>query len=151
MTPQQRHAVAYHEAGHAVAALRVGIRVHEVALTDVGGYVEHDRRHPAAERLIVTLGGPAVTGHLLGTCLDLDRHPFDKAAALGHLRRAHDVVLHDPFATPMFRWALIEAHALVNRAWPTIESVARALLAAGTLDRHDLLALVPPSRALRAA
>ena len=146
----RRH--AYHEAGHAAVALRLGVGVREVTIRpptsdielgfggtcrlDVGdGYATTTQA--IEDHLTITLCGPVAEARInhigLTTALtSTGRHDLDTAmryiAGLGRAAR--------PFAD-----YITLARVLVSDEWSAFERIARALRERGTLDGAAILDL----------
>lgn len=119
-------AIAYHEAGHAVACLALGVRVKRIDAkrTRRGDpYVDHDPPRGATARrtdCVIALAGPEAERRALGLdYADESMSPTDYATARRFLERA------DLFES-IGVWA--DVQSIVARRWLQIETIAKALL-----------------------
>jgi len=142
MSPSSRWLACFHEAGHCVAAWALGNHVAEVEIEDNGA--GHCRQGPTlglAENIrwerfyISTCAGGISAARQFGPvgfrgtdgdyCLLREYTAFDESE-----RRA--------------LWKIAER--LVDRNWPTVTLIAKALHAEGRLDRRRILNLLQPKR-----
>lgn len=162
-TRRRREATAYHEAGHAVAALHEDRPFKYVTIKpseDSIGHVHYeasvvrtsarmaDRNFMDYGRLLVSLAGCKAERRRMG------RH--NHAGAYEDYRRAVEVVcltgetggmMEDrPFVRSVVRAAMQEAEDLVNMWWPEVDAVAKALVARETLSRSDVLDVINAER-----
>jgi hypothetical protein len=145
----RNRAVAYHEAGHAVAAVRHGIRLtacemmrneehggieFEPQIPD--GVVEKSRRRFCHKMLVVLFAGPAAE-------MKIDPHALVEE---GDSARAKHILNWWPEASGIGMFLLFHAAAkdaceLVIREWPNIKRVGDALLEQRTLSAEKVHAL----------
>lgn len=161
-----REAVAYHEAGHAVAAHALGLRVRGVHVfpdgsgrcdlgdppgaslfrvpsTQVVSRTSRQRDNPILrdrrnlERTVtITLAGPAAELAHTGH-FDLAHARLDLEAA-ERAARAHK--RHNPGEVEAFLAAMWSTTCrLVERHWPRVEAVAQRLIAEGSVDGPEIL------------
>jgi ATP-dependent Zn protease len=144
---RERDAIAYHEAGHAVACIKLRVRVRKATIipvdADVLGHVSHanvyggvrldietsDRARLRAERdILIALAGDAAERKFC------KRRRFGGGA---DYERAVDAALHlcsSAKATEAFvNWLAVAAADLVESQWAAIERVAKALIERKTL------------------
>jgi ATP-dependent Zn protease len=158
--------VAYHEAGHVVAAVVVGLSPHSASIVpdiDTDGRVRHkkpfhginlevdnsDRARLRVERnIIICFAGPSAqrkhqprswrTWH--------GQTDFETAVDL-----AGRVSGSDAEADAFLKWLNERAVALVNFHWESVERVATALLARRTLNAAEIKHIVRNCEDLRRA
>ena len=147
MAKQWREITAYHEAGHAVVAHRLHVRVKSVTIRpDVGssGMTKLDLRYlNDAKRILITLAGPyaqrrfaprsrwrssSTSGVTLNSGLD-----FDTVTGLIYDERGNGNA-----AKFYRRYAEAKAKQLVDDWWRHIEAVAKVLLERETLTGTEL-------------
>jgi hypothetical protein len=154
-----RRAVAYHEAGHAVAAYDLGLTptlATIVPSSEFNGRVLHrnplrhirldfdgsDRTRLRAERVImILLAGPLAqrrAGHRSPQYGGGD--DFPKAAAL-----AMHVCGSDEQVDAFLKWLNVRARAILELRWPDVERVAQALLDRNTLRSREIVAVIESS------
>ncbi len=151
---EDREAVAYHEAGHAVVAYVVGLTVERVSIQSDGiaaGHVEHDygcnmnkivheegpKRQWALERsAIVALAGEVSQRRYRPESVDEEHGGGDRLhvhQVLDHLAGDVDQELRDAWATLL----VIRTKRLVEQHWLRVEWVASVLLKQTTIDGMD--------------
>lgn len=129
--------IAYHEAGHAVAAVLLKRQFEYVTIKrigDLGGHMaysiarERKRSTPRMTQAIVALAGPMAEG----------RHSRRKAAKL---LRGEDVrrIAELKLSEKKYVYAVGVALVLVAWNWPSIKAVAKALQRTGTLTELAVL------------
>jgi hypothetical protein len=148
-------AVAFHEAGHAVAAVTLGIRVFLATVVpshDCAGHVLHAPigELTVEQALLITLSGPAAQRRYFPLLAvfgpegegDLEDHigVFDFAEARTLLRMLHGSDWMDVCAETLPRW-LARADRLVGREWLWILRVAAALEQRHTLTGAEITTL----------
>lgn len=160
MTPRQRRAAAYHEAGHAVVGVveRTGVRHAEIGeVDDRLGSVLHTyigRRWggdwPPADRCLreirSTLAGVEAERVAMGRRNNVGFGVRRITGGMSYSEvgsdrvRAVDFALHLGIedTTPYEE----ETSALVAEHWPAIERVAEELLRVGSIDRRAIVAAV---------
>jgi ATP-dependent Zn protease len=138
--PEQETLTAYHEAGHAVIALRQGRSVREVSILPGGkrlGYCEMAKggrpmKDALEADLLILLAGLAAEARVAG------RYALDGAAQ--DLRMAEKLALHRAGnarqAERLLERALDKAEHLMRDAatWSAIDLIAAELLKAGVLS-----------------
>jgi ATP-dependent Zn protease len=167
-TEISRSAAAYHEAGHAVAAHAMGLKLHPVTIRSRGGsagpsipmdplrgirleFGSPKRTQLQIEAAIIVLlaGSIAQRRHEVQSWSLADREP-DRAAGFALALR----VSPDPeTAAAHLRWLELRAIRLVEERWAAVERVANALLDKRTLTVKEISGLVsasPSGRASRA-
>lgn len=137
MNDAQRWAICVHEAGHALAALRVGVPVDRIELLDDGGQLVPVEWPDDERALLVLLAGPAAT-ELLADHRGLD-HEDDLRLALD---LAADLIGNQAVAPLRAQRAAIAVRAFVFANRGAIEKVARALLIHDHLTGREIRALV---------
>ena len=151
----EMQSLAHHEAGHAVIALSLGIRVFHASTLpryDCGGEV---RLAPLSgmtidKGLLVTLAGPAAQRRYFPLLrqfdADLDDHMgrFDTEQARTLLSVLHgaDHVSSDLITGELSRWR-VRADQAVTLQWPWIAAVATALEQRRRLSGDDIAHLNP--------
>ncbi len=146
--------VAYHEAGHAVAAKMLGFVVDRISISpqgDAAGHVIHDYgcnmneviyedeplRQWALERAaIVSLAGEVAQRRYRPDSVDPDHGGGDRVHVhqiLDHLADETDQELRDAWATLL----LLRAERLVEVHWPRVEWLASVLLSQTTIEGAD--------------
>jgi len=145
--PTGRTAAAYHEAGHAVAALAYRLPVVEARLQGDGGEVRFDQAAATQRQLaVVTAAGPVAE---LRRCGGIDLHGAWGRGGRGSDRRLLDAAA-DRLAGRLdaaARQHLLDgiasaAHRLLGDHWPAVTAVARALLRRGRLSGAALRRVV---------
>jgi ATP-dependent Zn protease len=136
---------AYHEAGHAVARLATGGRVHRVAIAEDG------TGHTCALTLrscpspindaICALAGPAAEAAAAGCSL---AEVLTGSTGSTDLDMARAALAQDPYRTSL-RTAAALATSLIQEHAVAVATVARALLDRGALD-EDALATIMRGR-----
>jgi ATP-dependent Zn protease len=164
---QRRVRTAYHEAGHAVAALMLGLPLEEVSITMDGehglvggthcrprlahldpdthwGRVSPEDAGQLRAAIMVSCAGPLAearcTGRFTWRCGEGDRE-----TAMEYAR----YMRHDPAAFQAYLDAIFRQTAeLINatRTWPLVEAVAQALLERGRLDGPEARQIVAQAR-----
>lgn len=143
-------ATAYHEAGHAIAAFRLGINIKRVTIVgteDASGRTVFDRpvlqgihldydsspraRLKAEGAILICLAGPMAQQHYRANSL---RNWHSR----GDYRNAVDIAMSLNGSTEQteayLRWLEIRARDMVRINWRGVEAVANALLNERTLD-----------------
>ena len=148
---------AYHEAGHAVVALSLGVRAHKATIVpdaDSDGWVHHasplgrlqadietsDRvRMRIEKRILIALAGDAA-----------ERKAYKRRRFGGHidLSQAFDAASHicgsDRQTDAYLQYLSIVAEDLIDLHWEAVERVAKALLARQTLSEAQIREAVFP-------
>jgi ATP-dependent Zn protease len=165
--PKTRQPVAYHEAGHAVTALTLGIRLRRKGATiipDEGAYgmvwtqlsfrgrpdeEVTDRMHVRLEReIVVFLAGEHAQREYRSSSVRSYHGDSDRRKAvdlLGYLvpdMSSEEFTLH-------YKLLSLRAKNMVKAHWPQISAVANALLERKTLTADEITELVYPG--MRAA
>jgi hypothetical protein len=146
--------VAYHEAGHAVAAKMLDLTVDRISISpegDAAGHVTHDYgcnmneaiyedepfRQWALERAaIVSLAGEAAQRRYRPESVDPEHGGGDRVHAhqiLDYLAGEADQELRDAWATLL----VLRAERLVEAYWPRVEWLASVLLSQTTIEGAD--------------
>jgi ATP-dependent Zn protease len=133
---------AYHEAGHAVIALDLGLPVGGVTIRGHkrgGGttWIDHSEAH-LLDRTTVRFAGIAAEEYYLGDCTDLTMH-----GATGDFHRIqHDFAenrLKDNEGRVVWRQCANRAQHLVRKNWAAIDRVAKLLYKRKRLTPHQIL------------
>lgn len=148
---------SYHEAGHAVAALLLGLRAIRIEWTPVGvaratGESEIEAANPGEtdphrtqmlNRLITCVAGMVAERRCSGWPAGRYNLVLDYESAQALIATQYPDV--DPH--PLFGAALITAEALLGQAtaWRAVELLADALLARRRLLEDEILAVVRPT------
>jgi hypothetical protein len=159
-TPQQLRATAYHEAGHAVANIRHGIKIKSATIVPGDGYagmVEAERFGLANPDAIVDDGrwrlwrqrGEALITVMLSGSLAQTRHR--KSSVRGYhahgdrqlaISIAEKIAGFGKVLDAYLAWRWAVADAFVESCWKDIEAVAEALLQNETLDQAGVRAAI---------
>lgn len=140
VSPSQRRAAAYHEAGHCVAAWRRNWTINHVTIIpDIdddglhrGGHISvSQNNHDLPGCLIFTLAGPAAQRKVAPRSKVRQAGSADIDAA-SRLARIHS--LTPEAERSLLRFAEQEARALVNLSWVYVDEIAHALLAQDVLS-----------------
>lgn len=148
-----REAIAYHEAGHVVAAWDLGVRIKHATVIpdaeDLGHVMHHDplrgirldfdqsarARMRAEQMIIVCLAGPIAHR----------RHsPRSWRHHMGHGDHTRAVDLSSRFTSSEqeteahLKWLTLRARALLDAHWPRVEAVAAALVERGKLEAAEI-------------
>ncbi|BBX92727.1 M50 family metallopeptidase [Mycolicibacterium boenickei] len=130
-TELSRLATAFHEAGHAVAAVALGGRVHRATVDDEHPHTEYDRL-PAGIQAAITYAGPwAEARWTLGRAPG----PADMHGALA-IHRADDRALCAAGGPS----AGAEVVGLLERCWPAVKALTTRLYFSGQVDHADVCA-----------
>ena len=151
-------ATAYHEAGHAVAAWRLGLEIPEltiIATEGAAGSATHtsplwgvDRELDGSEgagvrmerSIIASLAGPAAQRHYSPRSWRRHHGAGDHDHATELAIRAHGV---GEIATAYLEYLIVVTRVLVTGArWPVVCVVAGALLDRGTLSSDETRAVI---------
>jgi Peptidase family M41 len=165
MTPGQRKAIAYHEAGHIVAAVDQGVQVREATIMpngdDLGQVTHHsifgrirldsDRSQRARRRversIIVSMAGPAAQrlyckrNRARSWPLHGGESDYSKAFDI-----ACDMCSSHEAAEAYLNWLAIAAHDLIGAQWALVEIFASALLEHSTLSAVQIRDMAERSR-----
>jgi hypothetical protein len=154
-TVAETRALSYHEAGHAVVAMTCGVVVHyattEARYSDLGHVLHAPIGTMTIEDgVLITLAGPAAQRrffpYLRWFSEDLEDHMgrHDTAQARGLLRVLYgsDNAMADGITEALARWRG-RADRLVERHWPWIAAVARALEQRQRLSGDEIARLNP--------
>ncbi|RWQ54338.1 hypothetical protein [Mesorhizobium sp.] len=150
---EQIRATAYHEAAHAVVAIRVGAALTAVTIKPslarggaVAGYVEIARSTQPYNYAVIAAAGEAASRRLIDVkkaiaAAELDRSDIDVAIARWY---------HEKFGSAPTRREVVEtnirigviAKDLVDENWPVIERVATELLARETISGDHIRRII---------
>jgi ATP-dependent Zn protease len=145
-------AVAYHEAGHAVANVRFQFQCDEASITpgkhwlgyarSVEGGEEYD---PNTKMFDKARAKNSVVSFLAGYAAEIEYKPASKShakiGAATDFARAADI-LGKLGPGPVFNSCLAKAREFVKKNWKAIEIVARELLEVKTLDGESIERIV---------
>jgi len=152
-----REATAYHEAGHAVAAWKLGYRPISASITAVEesvGEVRHENPFPGVnlefdgsdlarsrvERAImIRLAGPIAQKRYRPTSWRRWQGGADYAVAADLALR---VCGSGEVASAFLKWLDLRAKALIENHWPAVERLAIALIKHGTMNQEEIAALM---------
>jgi hypothetical protein len=131
-----RKAVAYHQAGHAVVAMALGYRCYSVAIED-GGRAVCDE--PAEHALALLIGSFVAEAKCTGEA-DIWRDEDDRV-------RAADLALwiargDMKTASSLLTTVTAQTKARVEEHWAEIETIANALVEKRKLSGEEILTLV---------
>ncbi len=170
-----RKSIAYHEAGHAVAAVVLKRGVRNVTIRPRNDYagrllqrtgVTETSSHKALRKdLIITAAGPVAQARM-SKCSTMRvlggvRASGDREAIENMLNALGEFTLTQEYYAPLgkeisvqdmtagTRRAISEARSLLREHWPAVERVAKALLKHGRLTGTEVRALVQASRTNR--
>jgi hypothetical protein len=156
-TEAQRAATAYHEAGHAVVAWYLGVKVHNVTIVpkgDTAGRMQHARRIlgkypeiddslPAKVRmgknLMIWLAGLAAQLRFKPRSVRSYHHAGDYIEAVVIAEHLHG---DQESADAFLRYMEIKTRNVVRTPWPQVELVASALLARDTIKGKEVTRLL---------
>ena len=145
---RSREATAYHEAGHAVAAWRLGYRSIGASITaghEFAGEVTHESvfrggnvefneseltRSRVERAIIIRLAGPIAQKRYRRTSWRRWQGGADYAVAADLALR---VCGSGELASAFLKWLELRAKALIEEHWPAVERVANALLKQGVV------------------
>lgn len=167
LSEPQRLQVAYHEAGHAVAAWRKRLRIREVSIVgnedSSGRAIYHkdplhgirldiddsDRARLRAEKaIVVALAGPAASRRHSPETYDASAE--GQYEGRGDFDIASDLAFHlngsARSAEAYLGWLTVVAEDLVKADWGAIERVAAALSREETLDWNRLMEVILGAR-----
>ncbi|TIL95203.1 MAG: hypothetical protein E5Y73_07540 [Mesorhizobium sp.] len=149
---EQIRATAYHEAAHAVTAIRLGAGVNEVTIKPslarggAAGYVEIARSTQPYNYAVIAAAGEAASRRLIDVNkaiagAEVDRRDVDAAIARWY---------HEKFGSAPTRREMVEtnirigaiAKDLVAENWSLIERVALELLARETINSDDIRRII---------
>ena len=146
MVARRLDIAAYHEAGHAVVARMLGVRVKSVTIQptlNYSGRVLFDGlgRRTTEKKILITLAGPHAQRRFApnsawrsGNKAHLNSgYDFDNVALLIHDEHGNGKV-----ADLYWRYVMAKAEQLVEGWWPHIEAVASALLKRETLTGAEM-------------
>jgi hypothetical protein len=156
----RRQASAYHEAGHAVAAWKLGYRsisASIVAVDDSVGEVRHENpygnnaRYDGSElgrlrierAIIIRLAGPIAQKRYRPTSWRRWQGGADYAVAADLALQVWD---SGEIASAFLKWLDLRAKALVEQNWPAVERLANALLQKRGAVNEDEIALLMHER-----
>ena len=130
-----RKAVAYHEAGHAVVALALGYRCYSVAIEDAGRAVCDE---PAEHALALMIASFIAEAKCMGEA-DIWRDEADRV-------RAADLALWIArgdmnTASSLLSTVTAQAKARIEEHWAEIETIANALVEKRKLSGEEVLTL----------
>ena len=144
-----RAATAYHEAGHAVVAWRLGFKVRRVTITpgeDHDGFAEHDSplrgihldidnsdraRLRAEKAIMICLAGTLAQRRFAPRSVRLWQGESDRDLATDLALRING---SGEAATAFLAWLNLRTADLIEAAWDSVEALAGALLEHRTLD-----------------
>jgi hypothetical protein len=151
-----RQEAALHEAGHVVVSLATRTGVRRVEVIDRGrswggltsyrrdDLTDSSRRDVVERRALTTVGGIAAEWAAAGRPSGSKHEPPDVIAGLDLVLRLEQV--EDPIESKdqinaRFAALVAEAADILEQRWPTVESIATALLVNTSLGRSRILAL----------
>jgi ATP-dependent Zn protease len=155
MVISEAHQTAYHEAGHAVAAVLQGISVRYVTLRPrtkipldvpnirVGGLTSIRPGRYSAWDLAVELHAGPIAGARIVWIME-QRDVLDEEYQLGGLGdavRLSELVADDDDPDGFWDESLQEAHNLLFRRWDLVEKVATALMDRKTVTGAEIQAM----------
>lgn len=147
-----RRSYAYHEVGHAVAAVALGLRVESVSL-----HPDKSRRGPdwysaarttirqgenmyGDEGVIVLLAGAAAQKKHAPSSMRRDTATGDreKAESLVFYEVEVEAAVYNALFQKRWDWLLAETSKLIEANWHVIDAVATRLLAAGEISGSEV-------------
>ena len=156
-TRKRAHRVAYHEAGHAVVALALKLRVTSAKIGPVGHSArsarveveglptwlgepvdddEHDKILCLEKIILYAWGGWIAERRYVRLTNGGLMYPFKAAEDARHVEDCHLDMTGSIRFNPIYRQL---SHAIVAGCWDAVEAVAAALLRQRKLTREDLL------------
>ncbi len=161
MRETTRKAIAYHEAGHAVAAWSCRLKILKISIIpddELSGKVRHvsplkgirldidgspRADGKAKDAIIICLAGP-----------EAQRRHNPRSVRRWHASSDYDAAVDlalrvcgsGPSTTAYLRWLGIVAKDLINSRWPMVEKVAAELLVREELSAADVDVLLMPKR-----
>jgi hypothetical protein len=161
-------AAAHHEAGHAVIATHLGLRVRRVAIGGLvgrgdGGFGDFQgctgsvvfrrppriqplfdpiRRDRAEEFLVMLMAGPLAEARHRRARIDWRRSSVDEAPLIRELAGAHARGLGDGAIATYHKYLAVRAASWVEAYWPQIAAVAEALGRRRELTGDDVEELI---------
>ena len=162
ITPRELRAIAYHEAGHAVAAWRLGLKFRRVTikseddslghvlnvrgpkwLNDEIGVIGSVRARLHAERYIVYgMAGQIAEEKFRGHRPHPWTHSDDDRSAIVLAMRA--IPGSQRTVNAFLHYCFENARDIINSQWPQVTAVAAALLAQQTLTYEETLEVIMP-------
>lgn len=168
MKPSRRLVrIAYHEAGHAVACLALGVRVVGIVVKDSAAFVAHQEAE-GVDAIVILLAGPVAEGRHTGREYPWSSFTEAREAAARMIRRpvsavapprrlgsapcdGSDIVeatqtaatVNETNTARIHAWHVAQSRvrALVNDHWPDIAALAVAVLqSGGRMDHNELVA-----------
>ncbi len=153
---RRREATAYHEAGHAVAAWKLGYRpisASIIAADESVGEVRHENpygnnaeydgselgRLRIERAIIIRLAGPIAQKRYRPTSWRRWQGGADYAVAAD---LALVVCGSGKIASAFLKWLDLRAKALIEQNWPIVERLANALLKRGTVSEDEIAVLM---------
>lgn len=154
---RSRQATAYHEAGHAVAAWKLGYRPISASVVAAEGSVgevwhenpfsgvnlEFDGTDLARSRveraIMIRLAGPIAQKRYRPTSWRRGQGGADYAVAADLALR---VCGSGEVASAFLKWLDLRAKALIEDHWPAVERLAAALIKHGTMNQEEIAALM---------
>lgn len=148
-----REATAYHEAGHVVAAWKLGVRLRSATVIPSEGShgtLKHDNplrginlefdgsdraRLKAEKGIIIALAGPAAQRHFAPRSWRFGHGAADRECAVDLAWRLNG---SGEMVAKHLAYLQARAEGLVEGSWRFVEALARALLEHGRLDQTAL-------------
>ena len=152
ISARMRRAAAFHEAGHAVAALQFGWPIDRLTIiADVdrdglsrGGHIQITKRlerEDPAKAMVFALAGPAAQRRGVPRS-HVQASGISDFQEVERLARIHCRTIHSE--RTLKRFAAQEAKALVSDAWAKVDAIAQALLARYVLTGSDVDRIIHP-------
>jgi len=154
--PLLYHPTAYHEAGHAVMAYFLGVRLKKVSIVPGkdyvgrllhgkilrGRYIELNSRNSMEKNALVALSGDIAQKHHAPRSRSGASKDHEEAFSMATM------VNTSPEATDAWiKWLKIRAEDTLKLRWALVDAVAWELVKKNELDREEILAvLMRPSR-----
>jgi ATP-dependent Zn protease len=159
MVPNRRKATAYHEAGHAVIAWRLGAHPRSVTIVPKGEvqgetvqespFIEADfvfdgsdhARNRVERAIIICLAGPMAQRRFAPRSWRRWHGGPDYVVAFDLALRVNG----SPAAAKVhMKWLEMRAQALLESVWSYVEAIASELLKRGTLSAEEIRSILLP-------
>ena len=157
ITPRELRAIAHHEAGHAVAAWRLGLKFRRVTIKSEGDSLGHVLNVRGPKWLNDELGIIWIVYDMAGQIAE-EKFRGRRPHAWAHSDDDRSAIVLAMRAIPgsqrtvnaFLHYCFESARDIVDSQWPQVTAVAAALLAQDTLTYEETLEVIMPgAKALR--